>query len=83
VYDLANRPPALKYLWYRNVQAVPAALDAARRMLAERHAAVVLEVQPADQLDRSGLTEAILQSDYRLVAVVDGTRIFMPRRRGT
>ena len=79
VYYLADRDPAVPYIWYRNVEAVPGALALVRRTLAERKPALVLEVEPAVKLDRSGRTAAILERDYRLAALVDGTPVLTPK----
>ena len=78
VYGLADRPPAAPYLWYRNLQALPAARAAVRTALLARTPALVLEVQPPDAIDPSGATARILNRDYRLVARVDGTPILVP-----
>jgi len=79
IYELADRPPAVPFLWYRNIQALPKARAAVRRALVERKPALVLEVQRPEAIDRSGATSRILRKDYRLVARVDGTPILRPR----
>jgi 4-amino-4-deoxy-L-arabinose transferase-like glycosyltransferase len=78
LYRLADRPPAFRYLWARNVQAVPGALAAARRMLAAGRPVVVLVVQAPGALDKTGETARILERRYRVVATVRGTRILRP-----
>jgi 4-amino-4-deoxy-L-arabinose transferase-like glycosyltransferase len=82
VYGLADRPPAAPYLWYRNLQALPAARAAVRAALLARTPALVLEVQRPDAIDHTGTTARILRRDYRLVARVDGIPILAPSRRG-
>jgi Dolichyl-phosphate-mannose-protein mannosyltransferase len=84
IYELADRPPAEPFLWYRNVQALPQARAAMRRALVERKPALVLEVQRPDAIDRSGATSRILRSDYRLLTRVEGTPILgpLPARTG-
>jgi 4-amino-4-deoxy-L-arabinose transferase-like glycosyltransferase len=79
IYYLADRRPALPYLWYRNVQAVPGALAEARRMLASRRPALVLEVQKPAAIDPSGASARILRQDYRLLDRVRGTAVLAPR----
>ena len=79
VYGLADRPPAAPYLWYRNLQALPAARAAVRKALLARTPALVLEVQRPNAIDTSGATGRILRRSYRLVARVDGTPILARR----
>src|SRR5207302_2021888 len=76
VYYLADRDPAFKYMWFRNIQTIPHALRDARRMLEARRPALVVAAQPPDSLDRSGATARILRRQYRLAVVVDGVRIY-------
>jgi len=80
VYYLADRDPAVRYMWYRNIQAIPGALDEARAALrsSDPPALVVVENLPAG-IDRSGETGRILQDRYRRVAVVSGVPIYAPR----
>lgn len=79
VYYLADRPPAIPYMWFRNIQAVPGALRDAHQALARRRAALVIESQSPDSADPSGRTRALLTSGYRRVAVVDGVPVLAPR----
>lgn len=81
VYYLADRRPAFKYLWFRNVQTIPHALRDARRMLRAKRPALVVVAQPPGSLDRSGETERILRRDYRPAARVEGVRIYRRRTR--
>ena len=85
VYYLADRPPAFPYLWYRNVQAIPGALPAAEKMLAQRKPALVVAAQAPTAIDPSSLTTMrILRREYRMVAAVAGVPIYRrlphPRR---
>ena len=80
VYYLADRPPALRYMWRRPIESAPGALDEARRLLAERMPALVILAQAPSVVDPSGKTERILASRYRPVAVVDGVPILAPVR---
>jgi hypothetical protein len=82
VYYLADRPPALPYLWIRNVESVPGALDRARAMLAAGRPALVALVQPPSAVDGSGRTAAILAGRYREVAHVEGVPVLRPRNPG-
>jgi hypothetical protein len=79
VYYLADRAPAIPYMWQRNVQSIPGVLDRARRVLAAHEPALVAAVQKPEAVDSSGRTAAILASDYRLAAVVDGVPVYEPR----
>ena len=79
VYYLADRDPAVRYMWYRNIQAIPGALGEARRALAgpDPPALVVVENLPGG-IDHTGATARILQDRYRRVAVVSGVPIYAP-----
>ena len=80
IYYLADRDPAVRYMWYRNIQAIPGALGEARRALAGPNppALVVVENLPGG-IDQTGATARILQDRYRRVAVVSGVPIYAPR----
>jgi hypothetical protein len=67
-------------MWYRNIQAIPGALDEARRALSSSDppALVVMENLPAG-IDGSGRTGRILEDRYRHVATVSGVPIYAPR----
>jgi hypothetical protein len=81
VYYLADRPPALPYLWYRNVQAIPGALPAAERMLAQRKPKLVVAAQTPVAIDPSSLTTMrILRREYRIAATVAGVPIYRRRQ---
>ena len=85
VYYLSDRPPAFPYLWKRNVQAIPGALPAAEKMLAQRKPALVVAAQSPTAIDPSSLTAMrILRREYRMVAAVAGIPIYRrlphPRR---
>jgi Dolichyl-phosphate-mannose-protein mannosyltransferase len=79
VYYLADRPPATKYMWYRNVQSIDGALASTRRWLAARVPALVVLMQPPEKIDPSGATTHILRRKYRLAARVEGVPILEPR----
>jgi len=79
VYFLADRAPVIPYMWFRNIEAVPGARAEAHRALAARRAALVIESQQPDSADPSGRTTAILASEYRRVATVDGVPVLAPR----
>jgi len=81
LYYLADRRPAIRYLWSRNVSAIPGALQAVHRVLATRRAALVLVVQPPAKLDPSGRTAALLRREYRRVARIGGAAVYRSRRR--
>ena len=76
LYYLANRRPAVRYLWSRNIASVPGALDAVHRALTTRRAVLVLVVQPLTKLDPSGRTASLLRLDYRRVARVAGIAVY-------
>ena len=80
VYYLADRAPMIPYMWRRNIEAIPGVLDTLRADLAARKPALVAVVQRPGVVDHSGRTAAILASDYRRVAVVDGVPVYRPRR---
>jgi 4-amino-4-deoxy-L-arabinose transferase-like glycosyltransferase len=81
IYYLADRDPSLRYMWFRNIQAIPGALGQARRMLAgPSPPALVVGVNSPGSMDPSGATARILPQDYRRVATVAGVPIYAPRR---
>jgi Dolichyl-phosphate-mannose-protein mannosyltransferase len=73
VYYLADRPPALRYLWLRNVQSIPGAAAAELRTLRCRPPALVAVAQ------EPGRAAAVLNRGYRRVAVVRGVPVLAPR----
>ena len=79
LYYLADRRPAARYLWSRNVASIPGALEAVRHALATRRAQLVLVVQPPATLDPSGRTGALLRREYRRVARVGGASVYRSR----
>jgi hypothetical protein len=79
LYYLADRRPAVRYLWSRNVASIPGALRAVRHALATRRAELVLVVQPPATLDPSGRTAALLRREYRRVARVGGASVYRSR----
>jgi hypothetical protein len=80
VYYLADRRPAVRYMWRRPLESVPGALAEARRVLAAGVPALVVLAQPASRADPSGRTARILRSRYRLAAVVEGVPVLAPLR---
>jgi hypothetical protein len=78
VYYLADRPPAARYLWSRNLETIPGALAAVRELLAARRPALVIAVQRPASLDPSGETGRILRRRYQLVARVRGVPVYRP-----
>ena len=80
IYYVANRDPSLRYMWFRNIQAIPGALGEARRMLTgPRPPALVIEVNSPGSMDPTGRVAAILARRYRLAATVAGVPIYAPR----
>jgi hypothetical protein len=79
LYYLADRRPAFRYLWLRNIEIVPHAVASVDRMLALRRPAVVVEAQDVALADPSGKTAAILRRDYRVVRAIGGTAILEPK----
>ena len=83
IYYLSDRDPSFRYMWFRNIQAIPDALGQARRMLAGPHPpALVVGVNPPGSMDPSGATQSILDSRFRQVATVEGVPIYAPRAPG-
>ena len=80
LYYLADRRPAVRYLWARNVASIPGALAAVHRALALRRPALVLVVQPPATLDPSGRTGRLLRREYRRVARVRGVSVYRSRQ---
>ena len=81
VYYLSDRRPAVRYLWYRNIQAIPGALAGVRKVLAGPDPpALIVGEQPAGDLDRSGLTGRLLARRYQRVATVSGIPIYRLRQ---
>jgi hypothetical protein len=80
IYYLADRDPAVRYMWYRNIQAIPGGLGEARRALAGPNPpALVVVVNLPAGIDRTGATGRILQERYHRVAVVSGVPVYAPR----
>jgi 4-amino-4-deoxy-L-arabinose transferase-like glycosyltransferase len=81
VYYLSDREPALRYMWFRNIQTLPGALAQARRVLAARVPKLVVVVQDPNRIDKAGVTKQILRAEYEHVSQVDGVPIYRPRPR--
>jgi hypothetical protein len=81
IYYLADRDPSLRYMWFRNIQAIPGALGQARRMLAGTHPpALLVEINSPGSMDPSGRTQDILEHRYRRAATVEGVPVYAPKR---
>ena len=80
VYYLADRAPAIPYMWRRNLETIPGARGRLESALARRVPAVVALVQPLESLEGSGRTAAILARNYRRAGTVDGVPVYQPRR---
>jgi hypothetical protein len=76
LYYLANRRPAVRYLWARNVESVPGALGDMQRALALRRARLVLVVQPLGTIDPTGRTARLILRGYDRVASVRGVAVY-------
>lgn len=80
IYYLADRDPAVRHLWSRNVQTIPGAVGEMRRALAgSRPPALVVVGKAPASIDRTGAMDQILQTSYRRVAVVSGVPILAPQ----
>jgi hypothetical protein len=82
IYFLADRPPAYRYLWLRNLQTIRGAVADVRGMLVRRPPAYVVAAQLPSTADSTGATAAILRRDYRAVARFAGSTVYRPRRAG-
>jgi len=80
VYYLADRRPALPYLWYRNTQTIGGAIENVRELLDRRAAALVVTEQSPSKLDPSGATAAVLHRNFHVDGRVDGVDIYGPTR---
>ncbi len=80
LYYLADREPALRWMWLRNLQTIKGAAAVAERVLANRPPALVIRMQPANALDGTGRALAVLRREYRLVARVEGVPIYRPKK---
>ena len=80
LYYLADRRPALPYLWFRNVQTIHGAIAAVRQLLDRRAAALVVVEQAPSSADPSGVAAAALLRNFHLDARVDGVAIYGPKR---
>jgi hypothetical protein len=83
LYYLADRRPAVRYLWSRNVASIPGALQAVRHALATRRAELVLVVQPPSTLDPSGRTAALLRREYRRIGRVGDAAVYRSSNQPT
>lgn len=81
LYYLADRRPALRYLWLRNVQTIAGALGEVDRLLERRTPALVVVEQPPEVVDPSGRTAALLSANYRPAATIGGVQVLERRAR--
>src|SRR4030095_10799872 len=79
VYYLADRRPALPYMWLRPVESIDGAIVSTRRLLAARRAALVVLAQKPDEVDASGATGRILRRNYRIATFKGGIPILEVR----
>jgi 4-amino-4-deoxy-L-arabinose transferase-like glycosyltransferase len=81
VYWYANRPPALRYLWYLNVQHIAGAAASMRQTFTGPHPpAAVAVYQSPDQLDPSGTIRRVLDTRYRALKPIDGIPVYVLRQ---
>ena len=80
VYYLSNRAPAIPYMWYRNIQAIPGALDDVHAALASAgRPQLVVGEDPAASIDPGGGTARLLHRYYRPAARIGSVIVY--RRR--
>jgi hypothetical protein len=75
VYYLADRAPAVRYMWRRPIESVPGAVADLRRRLELAEPAVVVLAQPLEASPAGASIAGALARRYRLVTVVDGVPI--------
>jgi 4-amino-4-deoxy-L-arabinose transferase-like glycosyltransferase len=80
LYYLADREPALRWMWLRNLQTIKGAASVAERVLVKRPPALVIRMQPPSALDGTDKALAVLRRDYRLVARIEGVPIYRPKK---
>jgi 4-amino-4-deoxy-L-arabinose transferase-like glycosyltransferase len=74
---LADRRPAVPYLWYRNIQAIPGALDQVRDSMASPDGPrYIVGLHKPHKLDKSGKTYKLLMENFHRVGKVDGIVIY-------
>ena len=70
-------PPAVPYLWYRNIQAIPGALDQVRESMASPDGPrYIVGLHKPHKLDKSGKTYKLLRDNFHRVGKVDGIVIY-------
>ena len=70
---LADRDPAVPYLWYRNIQAIPGALDQVRASLASPDGPrYIVGAAPAAQARQERQDLRLLHDNFHRVGKVDG-----------
>jgi hypothetical protein len=78
LYYLADREPALRYMWYRNIESIPHALPLTRTVLERQWASLVVAVQPPHKIDKTGTIARILYENYRPISRIDGVPVYRP-----
>jgi len=71
VYWHADRIPATRYLWYRNIEFIPGAREAVAEAFEAGVPAAAIVYQPVVNLDTDGRIQAVLDRDYTPGAVDD------------
>ncbi len=76
VYWYADRIPATRYLWYRNIERIPgASAHVAAVFAGSNQPAIAVEYQPVDALNADGSIQQVLDAQYQS-STVDGIRIW-------
>ena len=79
VYWYADRIPATRYLWYRNIERIPGGRQAVvEAFTGDRPPVVAVGYQPVDALDIDGQIQRVLDADYAAGAV-DGQPVWRHR----
>jgi 4-amino-4-deoxy-L-arabinose transferase-like glycosyltransferase len=77
-YWYADRPPALRYLWYRNVERIPGATQAVRDLFTGPAPPKAVAVyKPPSMLDLTGAISGALAARYRQLPPVDGVSVYV------
>jgi hypothetical protein len=77
VYYGADRPPPVPYMWFRNIEAIPGALDKVHAALAsDSRPSLVVAEQSADSLDTGGETARLLADHYHPVKRIGDVVIY-------
>jgi hypothetical protein len=76
LYYLADRRPAVRYLWARSVASVPGALGGVHWVIATRRAKLILVVQELGTIDPSGRTARLILRGYDRIAWIHGVSVY-------